>query len=209
MNNRIKPIIFFCILVILLIVGIVFIILGNRSNRVLNLYDQLFENDKYTFQIEGQGDNKYKLVMLKQDSSFCIDMYNGEEYTSTLIKDGFIYYVMHKEQEYYTSINNGDDKELNIIENAFNNIKNKGYLKNKEDINGKLYYYEEYLDVPDFLINITGTEEEELKTRFYFEGSKIKYIKNIVGNNEELLKVECFFDAKDESFIIPSDYAER
>lgn len=210
MSNKIKPIVFFCLILTLLIVGIVFIILGNKSNRVLNLYDELFQNEEYTFSIEGQGENnQYKLVMLKQNSNFCIDMYNGEEYTSTLVKDEYIYYVMHKEQEYYTSINNGNETDLNIIENAFNEIKEKNYSKGKEEINGKMYYYEEYKDIPDFFMNITGNENDELKTRFYFEGNKIKYIKNMVSINEELLKVECNFETDENKFDIPSNYAER
>lgn len=210
MNNKIKPIIFFCTLIILLAIGVVFILLGNKSNRVLTLYDRLFKNEKYTFSIEGKGEfDQYKLVMLKNGLNFCIDMYNGEEHTSTLVKDGYIYYLMHKEQEYYTSINNGNDEELNIIENAFDSIKDKDYIKGKENIDGIEYYYEEYIDVPDFLINITVMEDDELKTRFYFEGNKIKYIKNIVENNEELLKVECYFDANSQSFEIPQNYAER
>jgi hypothetical protein len=51
-------------------------------------------------------------------------------------------------------------------------------------------------------------EESVIKTRFYFDGTNIAYIKTTIDNDEELLKIE-FSDGIDNSlFEIPSDYAE-
>ena len=208
MKTKIKPIIFLCIVTIILIIGIVFIIKGNKSDRLIDLYKTLSNSKEYCFSIENNDvDYEYKLVISKIDNDFCIDMY-GEEYTSTIKKDGDVYYVIHGDQEYYSLYDN-DDTDINIIENALSKIINSSYKKGKEEIEGKIYYFEEYENLSDFLMNLNIDEEDVLKTRFYFEGKDICYIKNISEDSEELLKIQCRLKADNKSFEIPSNYAEK
>ena len=51
-------------------------------------------------------------------------------------------------------------------------------------------------------------ENEEVKTRFYFKGDKLAYIKTIIGEKQELLKVDISYDVDNNLFEIPSDYKE-
>ena len=208
LKNRMKKVIFFCIIIVILIIGLVFIIQGNKKDRLLDLYKKLNNHKQYSFSIEkNDADYEYKLVISKKNDYFCIDMY-GDEHTSTIKKDGYVYYVIHGEQEYYSMYDN-DDTDVNIVENALNKIKDNPYNNGKEKINGKTYYYEEYQDSLDFLMKLNVNEEDAVKTRFYFEGNNIAYIKNICGNSEELLKIQCKLKADNKSFEIPSNYAEK
>ena len=51
-------------------------------------------------------------------------------------------------------------------------------------------------------------EQNEIKTRFYFDNGKISYIKTISGEDEELLKIDFSDNVDENSFEIPDDYAE-
>ena len=53
-----------------------------------------------------------------------------------------------------------------------------------------------------------NTETSEIKTRFYFDGSQLVYIKTITKDSEELLKVNLTYKVQNQSFEIPSDYVE-
>ena len=208
MKTKIKPIIFLCIITIVLIIGIVLIFLENKKDRLENFYKILCDSKEYCFSIENDDtDYEYKLVISKKDNNFCIDMY-GDEHTSTIKKDGNVYYVMHREQEYYSMYDN-DDTDINIIENALSNINISKYSDGKEEINGKTYYYEEYQNILDFLMKLNVSDDSLVKTRFYFDRDNICYIKNIVGNTEELLKIKCDFKSDNTIFEIPSNYAEK
>ena len=45
------------------------------------------------------------------------------------------------------------------------------------------------------------------KTRLYFEGNNLKYIKTYIGDIEQLLKVEMSYNVDDSvSFEIPKEY---
>ena len=52
----------------------------------------------------------------------------------------------------------------------------------------------------------------KVKTRFYFNGNKICFIKNFIesedGSQEELIKVTLKYEVDDSLFAIPEDYAE-
>lgn len=209
MKTKNKSIIFFGILVILLILGIILILLNNKSERLITLNRKLKETSTFTFSIKCENtDYKYELKILKDNNNYCIEMYNDNEHTSTLSKDGYIYYIIHNEQEYFTLYDEGET-DINILENAFKQIEKENYNKGKEEIQGKTYYYEEYEGITDFLMNLNEGENEQIKTRFYFEGKKIKYIKNIIGKEEEILNINCEFNVNKEDFIIPLNYAEK
>ena len=59
---------------------------------------------------------------------------------------------------------------------------------------------------------LNESESSIIKTRFYFDGNDIAYIKNIVqdeeSTQEELLKVTLKYSVDESLFEIPEDYAE-
>ena len=81
--------------------------------------------------------------------------------------------------------------------------------KGKEKIENKTYTYEEYNTVTKFvMMDNSENEGQEIKTKFYFDGNKLEYIKTIVGNKQELLKVDISDDVDNNLFEIPSEYKE-
>ena len=52
------------------------------------------------------------------------------------------------------------------------------------------------------------TTGSEVKTRFYFNGLKLVYIKTITNDTEELLKVDLSYKVQNQNFEIPSNYVE-
>ena len=138
-------------------------------------------------------------------------MYSDEEHTTTLILDNKSYYLMHKDKEYY---DNGEEKvESDIVLSGLKNISQKQYTTGKEELNGKTYYFEEYENENmDFIIFANINESSKVKTRFYFNGNKICFIKNFIesedGSQEELIKVTLKYEVDDSLFAIPEDYAE-
>ena len=79
----------------------------------------------------------------------------------------------------------------------------------KEKIENKTYTYEEYNTVTKFvMMDNSENEGQEIKTKFYFDGNKLEYIKTIVGNKQELLKVDISDDVDNNLFEIPSEYKE-
>lgn len=59
-----------------------------------------------------------------------------------------------------------------------------------------------------FLINYKATiDDSKTKTRLYFEGNNLKYIKTYIGDIEQLLKVEMSYNIDNSvSFEIPKEY---
>ena len=51
-----------------------------------------------------------------------------------------------------------------------------------------------------------NVSEEEINTRFYFDGDDLKYIKTIMGDTSELISVNVSYDVTDDIFEIPSDF---
>ena len=113
---------------------------------------------------------------------------------------------MHNEKEYYFYDINEIDAD--ILKNELSCVKEKEYKSGYEEIEGKKYYYEEFEGIITFIMTLNYNEEDTIKTRFYYDGKNLQYIKNIVNDEEELLKAE-FSDTIDENlFKIPDDYAE-
>ena len=109
---------------------------------------------------------------------------------------------------YYTYSNN--ETELYKIETQIGDIKDNEATTGKEEIDGKTYDYEEFNVLSKFYIgDKTNFNEESIKTRFYFKGNKLVYIKTIISNdNQQLLKVDYSEKVDSGLFEIPSDYKE-
>lgn len=206
--KKLIPKIFFFVLFIILVISIIIAITQNTHDRTIKMYNNLINKENYTLKIvEENKDINYSITMAKKDSYTSIDTVSNDEHTTTLVKDDIAYYVMHNTGEYY--LYDSKQIEADILIDDLKEIDKKEYKKGHETINGKDYYYEEYQGISAFILWLDHEEDEnEIKTRFYFDGNNIKYIKNILEDEEELLKVELLTKVEDKLFEIPSDYAE-
>ena len=209
-KQKISKIIFLS-LVLILVMSIIFLLKGEKTGRTKVMYEKIANSNEYTFTMEEKGAEDLKFIMSKADNSRSIDVTSGEEHTTTLVKDGYAYFVMHEQEEYYTYSNSeAQEIEADILEEGLKNIEEANYTTGKEKIYGKTYYYEEYEDMESFLmVNTSLDEQVKSKTRFYFDGDNIVYIKTIIDeNDEELLKIDCKYLADKDLFEIPANYAE-
>ncbi len=201
-------------LVVLLVVIVVLFVLifpQDKTDRVLSMYNNIQENQNYTFSMEEvNSETQYKISITQRGTDVNIDMQTENEHTSTLVVEGHVYFIMHDEQEYFNY--DSDDTDGDIILSGLKDISNVEYENGREKIFGQNYYYEEFEGISSFLILLNANEDSIIKTRFYFDGDEIVYIKNIVTNEdmelEELLKVTLEYDIDDSLFEIPSNYAE-
>ena len=201
------PKIIFGILIIILFVVVIFAITHEEKDLTIKMYNDICQKENYTFLMKEESlDINYSLTISKRKNDMSIEAKSDDDHTTTLIKDGTAYYIMHLEKEYYLYDSNEIDAD--IIKNGLNGIDEESYTRGQEKINGKNYYYEEYNDISTFFIWSKYDEEKEIKTRFYFNNGKIVYIKTISEDTEELLKIEFSDNVDDSVFEIPNDYAE-
>ena len=209
-----KIVIILLTIVALLVISIMFIFQGEKSDRVLNMYNKIKESEEFTFSMEEiESDIQLKITVTHMGENINIDNENEGLLSSTLLLDGDIYFISHDEKEYYNYyIDDEEIENMDIILSALAGVEEKEYTQGEEDIYGTSYYYEEYDNMVDLLMLTSANDESEVKTRFYFDGDEIVYIKNIVTNGEteqeELLKVTLEYEADSTLFEIPSDYAE-
>ena len=199
-------------IVVLFVIALALIINGKKTSNVKSIYNKMQKSQKYTFSMEETStDINYKVSMAQRGEDVSIDMYSDEEHTTTLILDNKSYYIMHNDKEYY---DNGEEKvESDIVLSGLRSISQKQYTTGKEELNGKTYYFEEYENENmDFIIFANINESSKVKTRFYFSGNNICFIKNFIesedGKQEELIKVTLKYEIDDSLFAIPEDYAE-
>lgn len=207
-----KTIAIICGIIILLIIALILIFKGEAKDRVKNMLSKIQNSQNYTFTMEEKtSDIDYKVSMAQRNKDISIDMYSDEEHTTTLVLENESYYIMHNDKEYYDF---GDEKvDSDLVIGSLENISKNEYISGKETIFGTTYYYEEFNNEDmDFLIYANINESSAVKTRFYFKGNEICYIKNIInsedGNQEELIKTSLIYKADDKLFEIPEDYAE-
>lgn len=208
MKKSVIPKIIFGILIIGLITAIVIAVTQKEKDLTVKMYQEICEKQNYTFSMKEENfDQNYTLTVAKRQDDMCIEAKSDTEHTTTLIKQGAAYYVMHLEKEYYLYDSNQIDAD--IIKNGLEGIEEETYRSGNEKINGKSYYYEEYDGISTFIIWTNNNEESSVKTRFYFEKGKIVYIKTILGDVEELLKIDLSDEIQESMFEIPEDYAEK
>ena len=193
MQKSKKFIIIILIMVVLCVIAGVLIANFNNNDRVIRMYNNLSNADRFTFSMEEvNSDIKYKMKISQRGKDVDIDMDS----------DG--------EKQYYDY--NGENIDGDIILSGLKEAVGKEYISGKEYIEGKEYYYEEYSNITSFLILLDDYDEEVVKTRFYFDGDDIVYIKNIAKINgkidDEILKTNLKYEANDSLFEIPEDYSE-
>lgn len=193
------------IVIVLIVIGTV-CITNSNSNKLVKLYDKLENSEKYLFEMK-QSDG-YQIKMAKNGNATSIDMESEDMHTTTLVKDQKAYFINHDEKIY--SVYNEATANENILFDEFDKVKEKAPLKGKEKINGKSYNYEEYAGYSGFMYSSNiDVEEENIKTKFYFEGNNLKYIKTIITNQEEeLIEVNLTYDPANNLFEIPEEYKE-
>ena len=185
------------IIIIVAIVVVALITLGviltNKSNKVISntkaetkvstLYNKIKNIDTYSFNFT--ADDNSKVFYAKSGEKAYMDTkYNGSE-TKYIIKDGNSYLIKDSDKRYYTYTNNNID--LDLVSNILADLINLEHNDGKEEIDGKSYNYEEYSVLTNIAIS-DFSNETNIKTRLYFKGKDLVYIKTISDRKQELLK---------------------
>ena len=210
-KKRIVLISVIAIVVVILIAGLMWYFISKEKSeedilRLNQLYETLQSKNSYSFTTTLNDNNKMYYATL-ENKAYIDTIYKGIE-SKFIIKEGNSYLLMDDAKTYYTYQNNETD--LNKVELELKNIKELEHEKGDEKIENRTYKYEEYKTLTTFTMMDTSEikENEEVKTRFYFNGDKLAYIKTIIGEKQELLKVDISYDVDNNLFEIPSDYKE-
>lgn len=195
------------VIAIILVIGKIARSKNVNTRRLAQLYNELNTSQTYLFEMGKGADNK--TIMAKKGDKTIIDQYSKDSHTTTIVKDNNTYLVLHDREEYYVYANN--NVEQSILTDELKNIIDKEFTAGEEKIESKRYLYEEYNGSTMFMIgSALDVDEEEIKTRFYFDNNdNLAYIRTIKGAKQELLKVKIEKEADDSLFEIPSNYAEN
>ena len=211
-ENKKVIIIFIIIAIVAVCLGIIlcFLLVPNTSKElsfsINELYESLKQEQAYSINLTLDENNK-SLYAKQSNIAYLDDILNGVE-TEMLIKNGNTYLIKDEDKVYYVFKNN--ETNLNKIEDILEALKDKEYQTGEEEIDNKSYSYIEFNQLTDFAImNTSNIKSDTKKTRLYFDGKDLKYIKTIAGNKEELLKVTISRDVDNKLFQIPSDYEEK
>jgi len=216
MNQKKKIIIIITIIIAIIIIsGVIFWLyysgkigkssLEGGNSKIAKLYTELKEKQEYSFTTTLNNENK--IFYAKKDNiAYTKTIYQGNE-SKYIIKDGNSYLIKDQEKVYYTYYNNESDLEKIALQ--LSEIKENKYTEGKEKIEGKPYNYEEYEIATDFLMKDIEYEKlEKAKTRFYFSGNKLIYIKTIVEEYQEILNLYISNKKEEKLFEIPTNYKE-
>ena len=211
-ENKKVIIIFIIIAIVAVCLGIIscFLLVPNTSKElsfsINELYESLKQEQAYSINLTLDENNK-SLYAKQSNIAYLDDILNGVE-TEMLIKNGNTYLIKDEDKVYYVYKNN--ETNLNKIEDILEALKDKEYQTGEEKIDNKSYSYIEFNQLTDLVImNTSNIKSDTKKTRLYFDGKDLKYIKTIAGNKEELLKVTISRDVDNKIFQIPSDYEEK
>ena len=196
MNKKITIPVVPIVLIIVLVIGIISLVRVKQdtTSKLSKIYNKMIENQTYSF-TRYDFEEKNKSITYKKNNKTLIDM-----------------------KEYYLYPSNSSDEE--ILTETLKNIIDLEYTEEKEKIYGVTYKYEEYKGISDFLISSSNyMDANSVKTRFYFKGNNLEYIKTIynvvneetgeVTQVEELQTVKVEYKVEDSIFTIPRDYAEN
>lgn len=211
-NNK-KAIIIACIVavVILAIAGIVIWRINKNEgpqvgqSKTIKLYEELIQKGKYNFNTFLNEENKV-FYSKGEKEAYLDSTFEGRE-SKYVIKNGNSYLLNDEDMVFYTYHNN--EMGLRKIETELEKVKGLECVSGKETIGNKEYNYEEYNVATNFMFKFFDTlENKNVKTTFYYDGSKLAYIKTKVGDYEELLRVDISYNVNSELFEIPANYKE-
>lgn len=175
------------------------------QNKTIKLYDELTKKGTYTFNTFLDDENK--MYYSKKENVAYTDIVFEDEESKYVVKDGNTYLLDDEDKTYYSFNNN--EMYLNKIEEELEEVKDLEYVAGKEIINNKEYKYEEYNVATDLMFKyFNDIRNKNAKTRFYYDGNKLVYIKTIVGDYEELLKVDMSYNVDSKLLEVPADYQE-
>ena len=217
MNKKISIPIIIAILAIIIVTIVVLRGTQDNASKLSEIYNKILENETYSF-TRYTIEEKDKEVVRKKNDKTLIDTYDLGEHTSTLIAEGNTYLISHEYKEYYVYPSSAADE--NVLLGKIKNVIEKEYTTGKEKIYGITYKYEEYSGVSSFLFSEQDTiEPNSVKTRFYFKGNEVVYLKTIYNvkdeetgtttEKEELQTVKVEYEVNNSVFEIPADYAEN
>ncbi len=221
MNKKISIPIIPVIIAVVIVVVIVAIVLtkGNqdKGSKLEKVYEKMVTSQTYAF-TRYDLEEKNKIITYRKVDKTLIDQNYSESHASTLIKQGNTYLISHNNKEYFYYPNNNLDEEK--LTDNLKNIIDLEYTAGKEKVYGKTYKYEEYKGVSVFLISTPRDMDiNSIKTRFYFKGNELVYLKTIYDvvneetgeriQKEELQTVKVEYKVDDSVFEIPTDYAEN
>lgn len=206
------------VLIIVAVVVAVVLINNNKNNKIeeaeekegvsklISLKEKLEKTKNYSINLILNDENSK--VISRKDEQAKVEINDEGEKKSYLVKDDTTYLLVDKTKRYYEYKNTSS--LLNDFINNINDLEILNYEIGTENIKGKDYKYEEFQDVNSFLINYKGNiDSVDSKTRLYFDGSDLKYIKTYVGDVEQLLKVEITFNNQNNNnFDIPKEYSK-
>ena len=209
-NNKKVIIISAIIAIIIIMLGLAFFLLRPQNlseiqgDKIKKLYESLKQKEQYSFEAISDKDNKVYFERTT-DKSYLDETIDGKE-TKMIVKDGNTYLLVDEDKAYYTYRNNNSN--LNQIEEFLEEIKDSEYEVGKEKINNKTYTYIEIPKVTKF-VTIKTAGSKNIKTRFYFDGDKLEYIKTMADKKEETIKVTISDKIDNSLFEIPKDYKEK
>lgn len=175
-------------------------------SKLISLKEKLEKTKNYSISLVLNDENSK--VISRNGEQAKVEINDEGEKKTYLVKDDTTYLLIDKTKHYYEYKNTSS--LLNDFINNINDLEALKYEIGTENINGKDYKYEEFPGVNSFLINYKGNVDSvDSKTRMYFDGNDLKYIKTYVGDVEQLLKVEIKFNNQNNtSFEIPQEYSK-
>ena len=207
MNKKTIIIAAITIAVIILVCVITFAITSSKgnasnSNKIANINEKLASN---VYTITRKVDGK-TITIIRKDDNVCKEEKTDNTSIKYYVKDEESYQLSGNSKTVYQYANSSD--LLYEFTSELEDLENMTFIEGTEEFDGKEYKYQEYSDYDSFLINLDFLEEatEDAKTRLYFSGKNLKYIKTIIGDQEELIEVDISYKADENMLEWPSDY---
>ena len=219
-----KKIIILCVAIALIVITVVTIVIlsskgeeqkveqaniqeEDGTSKLTTLRDTMKQNANYSVSLKLNDENKRTTI--RENNNAYIEIIDEGEKSTYIIKDNTTYLLLDSTKKYYEYKNNVS--LLNEFINNMNEVLKLKYEIGTEEIDGKQYRYEEFKGTSAFIINYKrNIDNEDTKTRLYFSGNDLKYIKTYVGDVEQLLDVEIKFgNQNNNSFEIPEEYSKN
>lgn len=217
MNKNKKIIISVSVIIIIVILGVAiyFAVQTSKNNqnieektnsKLSKLYQEMSQDNTYNVSLVVDNDNK--VITKRKGNKARIEVYKNGDVQTYIVKDGDTYLLRNDDKKYFKYQNN-TIKLTELLGDINNTVQSQQPKEGKEEVNGKNYNYEEYKGIDSFLIqNSSAVNNDNLSTKFYFEGNNLKYINTKSDNINELVKVDISYNVNDNEFDIPSDYTE-
>ena len=175
----------------------------SEESKTTKLYNKLTSSGKYNFNVT--LDNNNKIIYAKDNNVAYRDSFSKGKESKFITTGGNAYLLNDSEKIAYKYQNNTGD--LAKMEAQLEKTEGLQATAGKEKINNKNYDYEEYQVETEFIFDSSKvTDDKNVKTRFYFNGDDLAYIKTIAGDYQELSKIDINYKVDENLFKVPSNY---